>query len=73
MVAEKPMGMFSAAAAEKYGTVFWLTPDGREVEITAQQKPSDYKWPDATVVGEVTKYVRRGREGTAPREERRWR
>ena len=55
---EKPVGMFSATAAKRHGTVFWETPEGTEVELTAVTTPSNYKFPDAVVVGPVTRWKR---------------
>ena len=64
------LGLYSPTAAELYGTVFYLKPDGTEVEVTAvfdEESASDYMWKDTKVVGEVAKYVRAGRIGSSER------
>lgn len=48
------------------GTVFYLRPDGSEVEVTSvEDNPSceNTYWDDKVLVGEVVKYVRKGRQG----------
>lgn len=64
------LGLYSPTAAQLYGTVFYLKPDGTEVEVTAvfdEESVSDYKWKDTKVVGEVVKYVRPGQPGSSER------
>lgn len=63
MTEEQAVGIYSKKAAELYGTTVWLTPDGHEVEITAKDKPSSYKWDDAQIIGPVEKWVRSGCKG----------
>ena len=56
-------GMYSATAAQRYGTVIWADTNGNEHELTAiRYKPSEYEWPDAVFVAPVVKYVRMGRK-----------
>jgi hypothetical protein len=57
---EQPMGLYSKQAAERVGTVIWADEDGREFEITAVMRPSEYCWPDAIVVAPVDHFVRLG-------------
>ena len=59
------LAFYSEAAALLYGTVFYETPEGKEVEVTWVQRilhdDNSYQWPDKIVVGLVTKYARKGR------------
>lgn len=43
-------GMYSAMAAEKFGTVTWKDEEGNTYQITAYVEPRKYKWPDAVIV-----------------------
>lgn len=59
-------GFYSAEAAQKHGTVFYATVDGRKVEVTiVSQDPEggEYEWEDKVCVGEVTDYLSKGRRG----------
>lgn len=54
------LGYYSKMAASCYGSVFWKTPNGEEVEITGVKddvlSSLNYLWPDAVCVGEVTEW-----------------
>jgi hypothetical protein len=50
-------------AAHRFGTVIWADENGREFQITAVMRPSEYKWPDAIVVAPVVRFVRLGIRG----------
>jgi len=67
MAEEKQYGWYSAKAAEIYGTIFYFTPEGKEVEVTGVG-PKDYHkrylWDDVTCVGEVARYSRPGKKGS---------
>lgn len=57
--------VYSLKAALKYGSGIWLTPDGREVEVTAVDESREnlyriYGWEDKVYVGIVTKRLRQG-------------
>lgn len=52
MTKEKPIGMFSASAKSRYGSVIWVDTDGIPYEITAYVQKSKYHWDDAVVVTE---------------------
>lgn len=56
------LGYYSETAASRYGSVFWSTPTGTEVEITGIEDDNtvspSYLWPDAICVGEVTEWSR---------------
>lgn len=59
-----PYGMYSARAAELFGTVFWTDKEGNRYEVTAiESDPSRYKWKDSVVVAEVENYAGAGRKG----------
>lgn len=62
---EQPkIGWYSEKAACMYGTVFWSTPGGGEVEITcATADPEGYKWDDRVNMGPVVAPLNRGRAG----------
>lgn len=47
---EKPVGMYSAEAALRFGSVTWVNEAGTKFNITAYVQPSKYKWPDAVIV-----------------------
>lgn len=49
---EKPVGMYSATAKRKFGSVIWVDADGKAYEITAYVHPSKYNWDDAVIVTE---------------------
>ncbi len=55
-------GYFSQKACDRYGSCYYLTPDGKEVRVTiADSRPdiSDiYKWDDYIEVGRVTEFIR---------------
>jgi len=59
-------GWHSKKMEEYGGTIFWRTPDGGEVEVTAytdsKTLPDSYKWDDMKLVGEVTEFLRRGKK-----------
>lgn len=62
---KKIFGMYSALSAEIFGTCFYATPDGKEVEITmATSHPDDYFWEDKVNKGEVTHFIRKGETGS---------
>lgn len=63
MTKEQPMGMFSAQAAELFGTTIWSGLNGQEIEITAFYYPSKYKWNDKIIVGPADRYIRQGKSG----------
>jgi hypothetical protein len=57
-------GWYSQAAAERYGSTFWVTPDGIEVEVSAvldADGDGTYRWPDKREVGPVAAFSRLGR------------
>jgi hypothetical protein len=62
------LAWYSQAAADLYGTTFWWTPSGDEVEITAvaggMTDTNFYQWPDKIQVGPVTHYIRKGHSGS---------
>ena len=59
------LAWYSQAAADLYGTTFWRTPYGEEVEVTAVAEDKNwYQWPDKIQVGPVTHYIRKGHFGT---------
>jgi hypothetical protein len=54
-------GWRSEKARAACGSVFWSTPDGGEVEVTAVSDSRDYpeyKWDDKVYVGEVVRWLR---------------
>lgn len=54
-------GWYSAKAAELYGSAFWRTPNGEEVEVTDVTLDStgkSYKWKYKVPRGQVIEYVR---------------
>jgi len=56
-------GFYSAQAAYQFGTVFYKTPEGGEVEVTSVGLDSSgeyYKLADKFFIGEVTTFVRDG-------------
>jgi hypothetical protein len=57
---------YSAKAVVQWGSNFWRTPDGREVEVTSVG--DSYGWDDKVSVGPVTEWVRKGVIGTHERE-----
>ena len=55
-------GYYSELAAEKFGTVFYNTPQNTLVEVTAVFSPGAetmYNWKDKVYVGEVTTYAKK--------------
>jgi len=56
---------YSETAAQKYGTSFFRTPDGSEVEVSAISNEDLYKWPDAVCLGDATdwEWTRTGKLG----------
>ena len=58
---------FSEQHAETFGSYYFKTAEGREVEVTAVLDKRDtgtsYNWPDAKFVGEVVSFSRIGRKG----------
>lgn len=59
-------GYYSEKGAEVGGTCFYLTPEGKEVEVSCaglDREGTGYMWPDKVFVGEITEYVRQGRKG----------
>lgn len=58
----KMYGWYSQTAAEIYGSVFYSTPTGIEVEVTLVSESNvPPNWEDICSVGEVTDYIRVGR------------
>jgi hypothetical protein len=67
---QKLYGFFSYKQLEYTGTMFYSTPDGREVEVTSvapDQLNESNAWPDKRLVGEVVAMVRRGLVEKYPR------
>lgn len=58
---------YSAASVADHGSAFWLTPDGREVEVTSVGE-NPYGWDDKVSVGPVVKFSRRGVIGRIEKE-----
>ena len=60
-------GFYSQKAVDNgRGSVIYLTPEGKEVEVTAvyeDKDGTDYLWPDKVCVGQVAKYLRPNKEG----------
>lgn len=61
-------GIYSAKAEHNFGSVVYLTPEGKEVYVTLVVESKtisdkEYGWDDKIFVGEVTSYVRKGNEG----------
>jgi hypothetical protein len=60
----KRYGYYSRMAADISGTVWWSTPDGKQIEITAVLVDADgggYVFPDRFLRGEVVAFVKDGR------------
>ena len=59
------IGVYSEQAiAQGYGTNFYSTPDGGEVEVHLVYPPdqvSDYNWPDKEIRGPVFQWLRSGK------------
>jgi len=55
---------YSPTAAKLYGSSFYKTADGSEVEVTrvefSLKDTNTYIWDDAIVVGPVLNYIRKG-------------
>lgn len=49
----------------KYGTVFWSTPEGGEIEVTGVTSTDahGYWWTDVVFVGRAVEWVRDGQPG----------
>jgi hypothetical protein len=65
------IGVFSEKAAELFGTLWYKTPNGSEVEVTAVYEDGEnaegYGWVDKKIVGEVVEMTARaGRKGSMP-------
>lgn len=58
-------GLFSEQAANEFGSSIFLTPDGKEVEVTfvytTDGFSADYGFADKVFVGQVTEFLRKGR------------
>ena len=58
------LAFYSKTAADLYGSSFYQTADGKEVEVTAVEPAMEdtgtYKWPDRIAVGPVTHWIRKG-------------
>lgn len=69
------VGLYSAEAAMKYGTVFYATPTGMEIEVTGvfaspgAELPAGgyekYRFKDAEIVGPVVRFLRSGQNGSS--------
>lgn len=59
--ADHEIGWYSERAAQLYGTSWWATPTGTEVEVTCVGPGTDYRWPDKEYRGKVTHWARDGR------------
>jgi hypothetical protein len=62
-------GWYSQEAAERFGSCFYSTPDGDEVEVTcvfATSDTADYRWSDKVNVGPVVAWLREGRPDPNP-------
>ena len=58
----KGYGYYSAKQADFLGTNIYMTPEGKEVEITCvDENPSLNRWDDKVFLGEVTDWVRHGK------------
>ena len=54
-------GWYSEKAAEVCGSIFYETPEGREVKVTGvtfDEEGKGYKWSDRVYIGPVEKYLR---------------
>ena len=61
------MALFSAKAAELYGTAFYKNAEGKEIEVTAVMPlgtEKEYNWQDTVNRGKVVEWVRDGRKGS---------
>lgn len=47
---------FSEKAARLFGSVLYLTPDGRKVEVTQVSSGMEYGWDDKVYLGKVVHY-----------------
>ena len=58
-------GFYSEEASKRFGSVFWIDSEGKEVEITAvlNSRDSEYGFKDKVFVGVVVRYSRQGRFG----------
>jgi len=57
-------GWFSELAVAESGTIYWTTPSGKAVEVTAvstDPEYRDYHWKDKVMVGKVCNYSHQGR------------
>lgn len=62
---------FSEKAAQQFGSMLYLTPDGRKVEVTAVGSGTEYGWDDKVYLGKVVHYncggfLGKGREASWP-------
>jgi hypothetical protein len=69
MASKKKYGLYSEAAAEKFGTVIYSTPTRKKIEVTCITEckhnwEKDYKWSDAKFIGQVTNFMGTGRKGS---------
>lgn len=64
MTSDGRYGFWSDEAHEGgFGTSFYLTPEGREIEVTVvtpDREGQEYLWPDKRFVGEVARLLRVG-------------
>jgi hypothetical protein len=47
---------FSEKAAQWFGSVLYLTPDGRKIEVTQVSSGMEYGWDDKVYLGKVVHY-----------------
>lgn len=63
---EQYFGWYSESFANRYGSVIYSTPDGKEVEVTEVVSDtwakSEYTPSDGKFIGELKGYLRRGKE-----------
>ncbi|WP_457091412.1 hypothetical protein [Microvirga sp. P5_D2] len=63
-MSDRWIALYSAEAAQTFGTTFWVAEDGREIECTAVfpvgSDLSTYEWEDKVDLGEVIKWSRPG-------------
>lgn len=57
------LGWFSQIAIDRgWPTFIYLTPDGKEIEVTAVSQDDSYPFPDKVLLGPVVKFLRFGRK-----------
>lgn len=63
---EQRFAWFSLSHANLYGSCIYLTPEGKELEVTevtSTWAKSEFTLPDSKFLGEVTTYVRECKKG----------